>query len=50
MTLHRNNGDHRQWDNIYKVLKKTFNQELFFKCEDEIKIFEKDIQIKRFEI
>ena len=38
MTLHRNNGDHRQWDNIYKVLKKTFNQELFFKCEDEIKI------------
>ena len=38
MALHRNNGDHRQWDNIYKVLKKTFNQELFFKCEDEIKI------------
>ena len=36
----------RQWDNIYKVLKKTFNQELFFKCEDEIKILP-DKQIER---
>ena len=26
----------RQWDNIYKVLKKL-SDELFFKCEDEIK-------------